>query len=319
MALWVCLMVAYWTQSDRTAALFAYPVIGWGLLVGIPSFVLWVVLGSRLSAASLLLWLLTVVLVSDAMPGLARLGLKPAHIRSSDKWSCRLLSLDCLNATSIPPDAIEAGQVDLIFLQNLQSVNLAYALAQRVFGKYALVRVYKDSAIIARSGELSGVRSLGDGASFSVDWLPGRLFTPQPEAPIRLVNVSFEDYPKNRNLFLPSCWEAHSELRATHLHEVRLMLEKLKKLGKRYGEFSLICAGACNAPAGAPIYDLLDQVFVDSYGVAGVGNGGNYPKWLPYLRLSRVLLTSPLRAAYVSSIHLRKIKHLAVIAEIYQQ
>lgn len=311
-ALVVTVFISYKT-SDVTAILSIIPLWMWSIILGIPALVAWVFFNNRTGIFVFGLWVVFGFITADFIPPLARTGMKAYRMTPSPSMKhWRVMSLDCAHLENIPAAMIAAVNTDIIFLQGCSNSDENFSFAREVFGPTAQLRQVGDCAIISANGKLRNAWGIPGTNGLIVDWIPQR-----SSLPIRLVNISLlPPDESSSNLFSFSDWKYYASFRAKHRAQLRSILNTLKAMGTKEGEFPVILAGNFNSAPTSPIFRVLSDTFVDAYTERGTGIGATYPSLCPFQRYSRIFSTSPLAPVSSTTVEIPGANHRAIIADM---
>lgn len=303
----------YYQGSDYTAILAIIPLWLWCLILGAPALIAWLFFRNRTGLAVFAIWVLFGFISADFIPPLARTGMSAYRMTPSPgmkHW--RVMSLDCSDLDNLPSAMIAAVNTDVIFLQGCSNPNEIIAFAREVFGQTAQVRQMGNCAIIASTGKMGNAWGIPGTNGLIVDWIPQR-----STIPIRLVNISLlAPDEASDNLLSPADWKYYAAFRARHRTQLSSILNTLKAMSTKNGNFPVILAGNFNSPPTSPIFRVLEDNFVDAFTEKGTGYGGTTPPNYPIQRLSRILSTSPLAPVSAETVKIPGANHRAIIADM---
>ena len=312
LALHFATLVLYIRLPLKFAAFTVFPIWVWGLLgLGMTALVY---LFFRRPGSLLLsvVWILTILVLSDEARSLGRLGMEPmtrgpAAPHAGSKV-LRVATLNC-RGTADPIEALGDFVPDVIFLQEMPHAYRLKRFIDQVFegnGEYRY-NAGKGCAVVVR-GTVHHNLPIPNSRSqlVGVELPDGRH--------LELLNIHLRSAATNLNLHRRDCWHEHRQNRALRQVELSIVLNALKQ-HTAYPRIPTLIAGDFNAPANDSVYRILKQNFTDAFGTVGVGWGNTFHSTLPLLRIDQIYSSDKLTPVRSQVFTVKNSDHRLVVAD----
>jgi endonuclease/exonuclease/phosphatase (EEP) superfamily protein YafD len=198
--------------------------------------------------------------------------------REEGHRSCvRVVTINCNVGSRQAADESTQFDPDIVLLQESPNEQVVRDIGESLFDSEASIVWSADCSIVAR-GKLvptnqkdklfvQATLTLADGRTIEV--ICFRLSAP-------LVRY---------DLWAPSCWTNHTEMRRKHRTEATAVMDALTCVPR---DRPLLIGGDCNAPAGDGALNVWSQRLHDAFASVGLGWGGTVLNALPALRFDQL-------------------------------
>ena len=298
-ALCVGVVLCYWFQPDRLAALTLVPI--WFWLV--PALVL-ARLGYERSRRTLvgvvlLSWLLVVVVGDGELQRLARFGRPPGEVWSaarSQGKALRVVTLNCRMGSAAAAAEVADYDPDIVLLQESPGREQVEPLARELFGSEGEFLWSADTSILAR-GRVVAIPN-----PQAIHFVHAEV-TLASGLEAEVVCLRLNPPVSRLDFWSPGFWRDHRDNRIRHRRELEAVM---KSLCSRAETSHVIIGGDFNAPAGDGALDPLAPRLHDTFFEGGRGWGKTGTNEFPLFRVDQIWTSRNLRAETVMA---RKTKH----------
>lgn len=312
LSLWIITATIIWSGSDTMAFITSLPLWSLCLIFILPALVSWLVFGSRIGLAGVIIWVGYTLLSTDVLPPLSRTGMEYYKMPPSpDNKQIRILTLYGSCVEKPPIEQINKLHADIIFLQGCSNHSRTLKFASSIFGRTAHIKQIGSCAIITRNGQMSPARSITDTDGLIVDWIPEN-----SSLIVRLVNISLEPIEPRFDIYSPSCWTYAHTIRFLHRKQIQYLFDTLREMSAQNGDHPIILAGNFNAAPQSPIFAKFGDTFQDCFTEKGAGYGATFPVDTPMIRLDRVFCTPPMVPERASTIHIPDTVRRSILTDI---
>lgn len=312
LALHLVTTVLYIRLPIRFAAFTVFPIWVWGLLgLALAAFV-YLFFRRPGSLLLSLVWILTILFLSDEARSLGRVGLAPLPCGPAPPHAgskvLRVATLNC-KGSGEPMKALGVFEPDIIFLQEMPRAYRLKQFTEEVFdgqGDYCF-HTDRRCAVVVR-GTIHHNLPVPHSRSqlVAVELPDGRQ--------LELVNIHLKSAATNLRLYRRDCWWEHRENRTLREIELAYALVSLKKQTS-FPRIPAIIAGDFNAPANDSVYRMLEKQFTDAFGTVGTGWGNTYHSSLPLLRIDQIYSSDKLIPVRSQVFKVEDTDHRLVIAD----
>jgi endonuclease/exonuclease/phosphatase family metal-dependent hydrolase len=305
-------LVLYVRLPLRFAAFTVFPIWVWGSIGLTLASITFLFFRIRISLALILIWLFTILLMSDEAKSIGRIGSETVEAgvpaRFADSSVLRVVTLNCAGRAD-PITAVESYVPDIVFLQEIPHAYHLKHLIDKLYSGHGDYRYdsAKRCAVIVR-GQIVNQEPVAKYRSQLVTAVmpSGRR--------LQLLNVHLQSAATNLRFYDRDCWREHSQNRLLRQLELTYALQLLKQRTE-YPRIPALIAGDFNAPANDAVYKILKPEFNDAYAQAGSGWGNTYHRALPLLRIDHIYGSAHLLPVRARVIECTDSDHRMVVAD----
>jgi len=305
-------VVLYVRLPLRLAAFTVFPIWVWGIIGLTLGSIAFLFYRARLSLVLILIWIFTLLFMSDEARSLGRIGIETIEAGPPPQFAgssvLRVITLNCAGHVD-PTEAVKDYEPDIVFLQEMPHAYHLKRLIDQLYNGHGDYRYdpSKRCAIIVR-GKIADENPIAKYRSqlVTVD-MPSGLR-------LQLLNVHLQPAATNLRLFSRDCWREHSANRLLRQIELTYALQLLKTRTE-YPRIPALIAGDFNAPANDAVYKLLEPEFKDAFNEAGSGWGNTYHRALPMLRIDHIYASDKLVPARARAVTNSDSDHRMVVAD----
>ncbi len=290
------------------------PVFAW-LLMGLLSSTC-IIHHRRARQILIIIWLLAAFSLGDHPQNLLRQFLpvdsewsaaRRSDAQATDRIPVRIVSLNCMNESSAIGD-LSFLNPDVVLLQESVSKKEMNRVLETHFMGYSMA--WSSDATILVRGE---IESLEVASNLKPRYQFSRV-TLENGAQFHALSLHLIHSPRRADFWNPETWRVFADLRKTRR---RQLLEIRAEIGEAIGTSPAIMGGDFNAPAGDPIFEMLQPRFEDSWGEAGRGWGKTSLNKFPIHRIDQVWVTEQFDGVNVTSKKSKGSDHRAVICDLF--
>lgn len=307
------ILVDFFKATNATAVISTYPGWIWGVILVVPALVSWIFFKSKTGLVASCSWIIFIFVTNDHLPALSRLGSTPDSLSNSNTHqSVRVLTSDCFSSEKLDSTHYATHKPGIVFLQGIRNDHNIDEFAKKLFGQNAVISQKDNCAVIADGGEILEIDKIPGVDSLIVEWKPGN-----SSMIVRLINLNLEYVDPFKSLFSPDSWAYYSKSRYQHRHQIKSIIQKIKEIESKRGEYPIIMAGNFAVKATSPVFTPLYSQLTDSYRAAGTSYGATFPADMPLFRFDRILASSMMRFQSSGTIYIPGCTRKAVYADIY--
>lgn len=305
-------IVLYLRLPIRFAAFTVFPVWVWGSLGLALTIFVYLFFRKPGSLALSVVWLLTILFLSDEARSLGRLSLEPLERGPAPSYAgskvLRVATLNCQGSQKALED-LGLFVPDIILLQEMPNPYLLKKFTEEVFdgqGDYCH-HPARGCAVLVRGTIHHNIAVPGSRSQLVAVELPnGRQ--------IELLNIHLQSAATNLHLYRRQCWWEHRQNRTLREVELAYALAGLDQLTS-FPRVPALVAGDFNAPANDSVYRMLQKTFTDAFGTVGTGWGNTYHSSLPLLRIDQIYCSEKLLPVRSQAFTTDASDHRLVIAD----
>lgn len=305
-------LILYVRLPLRFAAFTVFPIWVWGSIGLILAAIPFLFFRIRPSLVLILIWLFTILLMSDEAKSIGRIGGETVELGSPARFAgssvIRVITLNCAGRAD-PIAAVQDYVPDIVFLQEMPHAYHLKRLIDRLYDGHGNYRYdpEKRCAIIVR-GQIVNQEPVPKYRSqlVTVVMPSGRR--------LQLLNVHLQSAATNLRFYDRDCWREHSQNRLLRQIELTYALQVLKQRTE-YPRIPALVAGDFNAPANDAVYKILEPEFKDAFTQAGSGWGNTYHRALPLLRIDHIYGSDKFMPVRARAIKITDSDHRMVVAD----
>lgn len=300
--LWLTSVVCFRLQPDHFAAFTVLPFWLWGGSGLLLSGMAMRIDRSRITAATAIIWILTLLLGCDEIGPLTRFGQPtpepgPAPLYQNQPV-LRVATLNCaIFKYGNPTLDLAAWQPDIVLLQDVMPYQTEQ-ICKSLYGNHGSMCTRDTNGIITR------YKIVRESPSPTLRNQQATIEFPDGRK-IELVNVHLATAATDLRFWNRSTWTDHRVNRVLRRDELSLILTNLH-LTTSFPITPTLFGGDFNAPATDIVYHTLADNLVDSFAAVGTGWGNTYHRRLPILRIDHLYATrhfTPVRAKTITTRH----------------
>ena len=216
----------------------------------------------------------------------------------------RVVTINCNVGSRQAVEEAAQFDPDIILLQESPNEQAVHDIAQSMFGSEAGVVWSTDCSIVAR-GQLqpkSGKENHFVQATFTL--VDGRT--------IEVICLRLSPPIVRYDLWAPSCWTNHAEIRRKHRAEATVISNALSSVPN---ERPILIGGDCNSPSGDGALDVWHPRLHDAFITSGRGWGETVLNGRPVLRFDQLWCSENLEAIAVWSVKTHHSDHRLVVGD----
>ena len=216
----------------------------------------------------------------------------------------RVVTINCNVGSRQAVDEAAQFDPDIMLLQESPNEQAVHDIAQSMFGSEASVVWSTDCSIVAR-GQLQPTN--GNQNNFvqaTLTLVDGRT--------IEVICLRLSPPLVRYDLWAPTCWTNHAELRRKHRAEATAISNALSSVPN---ERPILIGGDCNSPSGDGALNVWFSRLHDAFNAAGRGWGATVLNGLPVLRFDQLWCSENLVAIAVWSEKTHHSDHRLVVGD----
>ncbi len=319
-AMHALVVVLFHFRWDKLAMATVFPVwlyaiVALGLLIVARFFI-----KTRWIPAVAVVWLITLPFLADETTGLKNmaLGYRPVITTEVTELSPNALRIITINAKYGGPQQtseIAAWNPDIILIQESPPHYKVQQLAQQLFGKDSVMQRHRQCTILARGKSLRMVPMARTSRSMAPRGIVSQLTLVDGRV-INIANVHLDSATVKLSAWSPETWRAHANNRRRRRESLGFIMAHLRLLPDVEQSYvPTIVAGDFNAPAGDASNRMLQDDYVDTYTICGVGWGNTFPTGLPIHRIDQIWLDRRLDPLGLSAEKVGNTDHRMVVCD----
>jgi len=319
-AIHALVVVLFHFRWDKLAMATVFPVwlyaiAAFGILIAARFFI-----KTRWIPAVAIVWLITLPFLADEATGLRNLALgyrpvKNTEVTDLSPNALRIITINAKSGSSQQASEIAAWNPDIVLMQETPGHHSVRQLGQQLFGKDSVIQIHRHCTIIARGKSLRMIpmprtpsRLPPRGIVSQLTLLDGRV--------LNIVNVHLDSATVKLSAWSPETWRDHANNRRRRRESLGFMMAHETLLPDvQQGYIPTIVAGDFNAPAGDASTRMLQNDYIDTYTVCGVGWGNTFPSGLPIHRIDQIWLDRRLDPLGLSAEKVSDTDHCMVVCD----
>lgn len=314
LALNVFTVALFVRQPDLFTAYTVIPIWLWGifgLLLGLLPYFLF---RTPLSLFTCTVWFVTILCLSDEVPGLVRFAQdRPEQGKPSsylNRQPLRVISCNWSSNKAPLTPALAAWNPDIVFIQEMPHPYRIKQLADALYGDAGDYRYDEDHlcGVVLRGRIKKALLQ----PQYRSQYLTARL--PNGNL-VELVNLHLQPASTNLTLWSPSCWKEHRKNRIERRRELEFALAFLREYTPFPNRPALI-SGDFNASATDGATDVLERDFTDTFGAVGTGWGNTYHRRIPILRLDQIHASHHFLPLRSRAVKIKQSEHRIIVSDL---
>jgi endonuclease/exonuclease/phosphatase (EEP) superfamily protein YafD len=216
----------------------------------------------------------------------------------------RVVTINCDGGSRQAADEAARFEPDIVLLQESPNEQALHDMAQAMFGSAAGVVWSPDCSIVAR-GQLrpTNVKEKKF-VQATLTLVDGRT--------IEIVCLRLSPPIVRYDLWAPTCWTDHAEIRRKHRAEATAIANALSSVPN---ERPILIGGDCNAPSGDGALHVWFWRLHDAFSAAGLGWGSTVLNGIPVLRFDQLWCSDNLEAIAMWSVKAQYSDHRLVVGD----